>query len=269
VRAGDPGDAFYVLLNGGAEVETPEGRVRTLAEGDYFGELSLIDGAPRAATVCAAGVVTAARISRDEFRELLADEPELAVGLLPGLATVARDLLRADAERIPDHGQVGDWKRAAEDGPASSEAAGEFLEGRAALGWLLLLRHVGVFAALPENHLRRVSPLFSVERFKDGDTVVLAGARGDSLYIILNGRARVRLPGGHTRPLGADDCFGELSLLDGAPRSATVSAVGELTTATAGRKDFQKMLKSEPGMAIGILEGLTRTVRDMQKATAV
>ena len=269
VRAGDPGDAFYILLSGGAEVETPDGRKLTLAEGDHFGELSLIDGAPRAATVCAAGDVTAARIPRYEFRDLLADEPTLAAGLLPGLAMVARDLLRADAERIPDHGQVGDWRRAAEGGPVSSEAAGEYLEGRDALGWLLLLRHVGVFSALPENHLRRIVPLFHVERFKDGDTVVLAGARGDALYVILNGRARVRTPSGHTRPLGVDDCFGELSLLDGAPRSASVSAVGELTAAMAQRKDFQKMLKSEPGMAVGLLEGLTRTVRDMQQATAV
>ena len=114
---------------------------------------------------------------------------------------------------------------------SSVEAKGEELEGRDALGWLLLLRHVGVFEALNEQHLRRVAKLFTIERYADGDTVVLAGARGDSLHIVLNGRARVRTPGGHTRALGADDCFGELALIDGAPRSATVTAVGELTTA--------------------------------------
>ena len=79
------------------------------------------------------------------------------------------------------------------------------------------LRHVGVFEALNEQHLRRVAKLFTIERYADGDTVVLAGARGDSLHIILNGRARVRTPGGHTRALSDDDCFGELALIDGAP----------------------------------------------------
>ena len=54
--------------------------------------------------------------------------------------------------------------------------------------------------------------------------MVLAGARGDSLHIILDGRARVRNAERHTRMLEVDDCFGELSLLDGAPRAATVSA---------------------------------------------
>ena len=142
------------------------------------------------------------------------------------------------------------------------------LEGRDALGWLLLLRHVGVFETLSDRHLRHVARLVTVERFEDGSTVVLAGARGDSLYIVLDGRARVGTPSGHTRMLGVDDCFGELSLLDGAPRAATVSAIGVLTTAKITRVDFQKLLRSEPGMAVGLLDGLVETVRDIQRELA-
>ena len=142
------------------------------------------------------------------------------------------------------------------------------LEGRDALGWLLLLRHVGVFEALNEQHLRRVARLFTIERYADGDVVVLAGGRGDSLHVILNGRARVRTPSGHIHDLGADDCFGELALIDGAPRSATVTAVGELTTARLTRADFKKLLKAEPGIAVGLLDGLVGIVRDMQRAAA-
>ena len=108
---------------------------------------------------------------------------------------------------------------------------GQVMEGKDALGWLLAppsrrgLR--GAERAAPAA--RREGG--TVERYADGATVVLAGARGDSMHIILNGRARVRTPGGHTRTLGDDDCFGELALLDGGNRSATVTAVGELTTA--------------------------------------
>ena len=234
---------------------------------EYFGELSLIDGEPRAATVSAVGPVTVACIDREDFRALLVDEPALAAGLLPGVALIARDLLRADAEAVPDHGQVGEW-RSGDDAGELAEATGKELEGRDALGWLLLLRHVGVFEALNEQHLRRVAKLFTIERYADGDTVVLAGARGDSLHIVLNGRARVRTPGGHVRSLGADDCFGELALIDGAPRSATVTAVGELTTAKLKRSDFGKLLKAEPGIAVGLLDGLVGIVRDMQRAAA-
>jgi CRP/FNR family cyclic AMP-dependent transcriptional regulator len=266
VRTGDPGDSFHVMLEGEALVVTPTGQEHRLSAGDHFGELSLIDGAPRAATVTAAGEVTTGRISRADFQRLLADEPALAVALLPGMALVVRDLLRADAQCIPDHGQVGDWRAGAEEG--ATEAEGQILEGRDALGWLLMVRHVGAFEALPEEHVRRIARFITVDRYADGSTVTLAGSRGDSLHIILNGHARVRTPSGHTRGLEADDCFGELSLLDGAPRAATVSAIGELTTAKVTRTDFQKLLKSEPGMAVGLLDGLVKTVRDMQQATS-
>ena len=267
VRQGDPGDSFLVMLMGDVLVTTSAGDERLVVSDEYFGELSLIDGEPRAATVSAVGPVTVACIDRGDFRALLVDEPALAAGLLPGVALIARDLLRADAEALPDHAQVGEW-RSGDDAGELAEATGKELEGRDALGWLLLLRHVGVFEALNENHLRRVAKLFTIERYADGDTVVLAGARGDSLHVILNGRARVRTPGGHTHALDADDCFGELALIDGAPRSATVTAVGELTTAKLTRSDFSKLLKAEPGIAVGLLDGLVGIVRDMQKAAA-
>lgn len=268
VRAGDPGEAFFVILSGDAEVELRTGAAK-LGPGDHFGELSLIDGAPRAATVLAVGDVTLARIPREAFMDLLTSEPELAAGLLPGMALVVRDLLRADASGIPDHGRVGAWRRSEEGTPIPSDQAGDFLEGRDALGWLLLLRHVGLFAALPDQHLRRVAALFRIVRFPDGATVVFAGTRGDAMYVVLDGSARVRTPGGHVRVLGSEDCFGELALIDGAPRSATVSAVGQLTTATLGRRDFQRLLKAEPGIAVGLLQGLVKTVRDMQGSVEV
>ena len=268
VSAGGPGDSLYFLLDGGALVATPDGRERALALGDHFGELSLIDGAPRAATVFSSGPATLARISRADFYGVLDDDPSIALGLLPGLTLVVRDVIRSDAACIPDHSCVRDW-RTEGDAAVPSEAPGEKLDGRDALGWLLLLRHVDLFQALPEHHLRRVASLFSVKRFADGATVTVAGARGDSMHVILNGRARVRTPSGHTRSLGEDDCFGELALLDGAPRAATVSAVGELTTAVVGRTAFQKLMRSEPGVAVGLLHGLTRTVRELQGEKAV
>ena len=175
VRQGDPGGSFIVMLSGDVLVTPSAGGERLVVSDEYFGELSLIDGEPRAATVSAAGPVKVACIDRKAFRQLLGDEPTLAAGLLPGVALIARDLLRADAEALPDHGQVGEWRSGGDSGEPT-EAAGEKLEGRDALGWLLLLRHVGVFEALNEQHLRRVASLFTIERYADGDTVVLAGA---------------------------------------------------------------------------------------------
>jgi CRP-like cAMP-binding protein len=266
VRAGEPGDSFHVVLEGEPLVSTPDGQHSALAPGDHFGELALLDGAPRSATVTAVGEVTTGRVSRTDFQNALRDEPTLAVALLPGLALVVRDLLRTDAQRIPDHSRVGERPDGEEIAPV--EAEGQALAGRDALSWLMILRHVDVFSALPEQHLHRLAKYVTVERFADGANVVVAGAKGDSLHVILNGRARVRTPGGHSRALATDDCFGELALIDGAPRAATVSAVGELTTARIARADFQKLLKADPAMAIGLLDGVMPTVRDLQTATA-
>lgn len=267
VREGDAGDAFYVILEGDALAAPAAGHDVLLWSQDCFGELSLIDGAARSATVTAAGPVTAAAIARRDFQKLLHDEPVVAVGLLPGLALVARDLVRTDAERIPDHAETGD--RQSSGGGELGRAVVRMLESRDALGWLLLLEHIGIFAGLEERYRRRISRLFTVERFSDGAAVVVAGARGDSLHVILDGLARVRTPGGHTRTLGTGDGFGELALIDGAPRAATVYAAGELTTARLTRADFAKLLKAEPAIAVGLLIGLVQTIRDLQKAAAV
>jgi CRP/FNR family transcriptional regulator, cyclic AMP receptor protein len=264
LEEGDVGGMFMMMLSGDAVIDASSGD-RVLVSDEYFGELSLIDGRPRAATVTAAGPVKIARIGREDFRALLNEEPALAVGLLPGVAAVARDLLRADAAATPETVGV---RGAGLDTADQAEATPEEITGRDALGWLMLARHVGTFQALNEKQLRKVAKLFTIESYADRDTVILAGAPGDSMHVVLNGRARVRTPSGHSVALGADACFGELALIDGAPRSATVTAVGALTTAMLKRSDFTKLLKGEPGIAVGLLDGLVAIVRDMEEASA-
>jgi CRP/FNR family transcriptional regulator, cyclic AMP receptor protein len=267
LQQGDLGGMFVMMLSGSAVIAADGGDERVVVSDEYFGELSLIDGHPRSATVTAMGPAKVARLGREDFRALLTDEPALAAGLLPGVAAVARDLLRADAAATPE--TVG--TRGAGpglDAADQAEATPEEITGRDALGWLMLARHVGTFQALNEKQLRKVAKLFSIESYADRDTVILAGAPGDSMHVVLNGRARVRTPSGHSVALGADACFGELALIDGAPRSATVTAVGALTTAMLTRPDFSKLLKAEPGIAVGLLDGLVAIVRDMEEASA-
>ena len=70
VRAGEPGDSFHVVLEGEALVTAADGSAsNSLEPGDHFGELSLLDGAPRAATVTADGEVTTGRVSRADFQK--------------------------------------------------------------------------------------------------------------------------------------------------------------------------------------------------------
>ena len=264
LQRGDPGLSFRLVLEGEVLVKPAQGVEHTITVGESFGELSLIDGLPRAATLTAIGPVTTGRIGRAEFLQLLKEEPGVAVALLPGVALIMRDLVRWDVGLIPDYSQLGDWQVGSDE--PRIEADGLALEGRDALGWLTLVRHVRAFEFLPDRHLRHIARYLTIERFADGKTVVLAGAPGNALYIILGGCALVRTPSGRQRELRADDSFGELALLDGAPRAATVSALGDLTVAKMKRSDFQKILDSEPDMALGLLNAMVKTIRSLQKA---
>lgn len=85
---GDPGDAFYLIDSGNAEVwQDSEGGVliNRLSEGDYFGELALLNADPRAATIRARGELKAFRLSREQFRELTQLFPQVFGGIFKKL----------------------------------------------------------------------------------------------------------------------------------------------------------------------------------------
>jgi CRP-like cAMP-binding protein len=140
-------------------------------------------------------------------------------------------------------------------------------DGRTPLhpGWLPVLGKVPLFASLPKRHLRRVAALAELRRFKHGAEMVRVGAKGNAFFILLDGSAEVTTPAGHRVTLQAGDYFGELALLDGAPRAATVKASTAVAAARIERAAFLSLLKEEPAIWAGLTHGLLSIVRDMQE----
>jgi CRP-like cAMP-binding protein len=97
VSQGEAGNAFYVLLDGSAIVARNGQRVGELLPGDYFGELALLDPAPRNADVVAQTPVSVARLLVKPFRQMLRDVPAMNERLLGGLARRLRDADRRDS----------------------------------------------------------------------------------------------------------------------------------------------------------------------------
>ncbi|MDQ1521145.1 MAG: family transcriptional regulator, cyclic receptor protein [Actinomycetota bacterium] len=97
VSQGEAGNAFYVLLDGSAIVARNGQRVGELQPGDYFGELALLDPAPRNADVVAQTPVSVARLLVKPFRQMLRDVPAMNERLLGGLARRLRDADRRDS----------------------------------------------------------------------------------------------------------------------------------------------------------------------------
>jgi CRP-like cAMP-binding protein len=95
VERGEPGDAMYIVLRGIAQVEVG-GRFHELKPGEFFGEMALVAGRKRMATVKAADRVDALRIGSEEFQGFLLHQPRVAVAMLKGLV----ERLREVQERI-------------------------------------------------------------------------------------------------------------------------------------------------------------------------
>jgi CRP/FNR family cyclic AMP-dependent transcriptional regulator len=94
---GDPGDALFIVMSGAIKIMLPsdtgdEAILATLRPGDVFGELALLDGAPRSATATALEATETLILPRDQFRELLATEPAIRDAILASMAGELRRL---------------------------------------------------------------------------------------------------------------------------------------------------------------------------------
>jgi CPA1 family monovalent cation:H+ antiporter len=127
--------------------------------------------------------------------------------------------------------------------------------------WLATLADVPLFYELSKRDLRRIAKLARIRRFAPGSRMVRAGDPGTSFFVVLDGAALVVPTSGRRRRLGAGDCFGEMALLDGAPRSADVIAEGEVLALTIGRAPFTKLLRKEPALASALLRTLAARLR--------
>ena len=91
-RQGEIGTGFFIVVSGGARVVRGGETIATLGPGDFFGELSVLDGKPRNAQVLAAGPTTCLALASWDFESVLLAEPRVALAILRGLATRLRDL---------------------------------------------------------------------------------------------------------------------------------------------------------------------------------
>ena len=131
------------------------------------------------------------------------------------------------------------------------------------------LRGVPLFAGLDDDALEGVAARVGEFEVAPGTVMVEVAQPGTGLFVVEEGEARVDLPGGGHAMLGPGDFFGELALLDGGPRAATVVADSPLTTIRIERTAFRGLLRTEPDLALKVLEGMARRTRTILGAPAL
>jgi CRP/FNR family cyclic AMP-dependent transcriptional regulator len=124
-----------------------------------------------------------------------------------------------------------------------------------------LLAAVPLFSDLSSRHLKRMADLAEEVRFSAGDPIVQEGQPGGTFYVILEGEAKVTRKGRKLNELYPGDFFGEVSLLDGGPRTATVTAETPIVAIRLFRKEFAKLIAADPEISLKILAELASRIR--------
>jgi CRP-like cAMP-binding protein len=123
-------------------------------------------------------------------------------------------------------------------------------------GAVEVLRQVPLFASLDEDEIQRLAGEFKERTFAAGQEVTHEDSGGVAFFVIAAGEAQVSRGGGEVRRLGPGDYFGEIALLTGDARTASVTAVTELHCLAMAMWDFRAFVKADADIAWRLLTRL-------------
>ena len=130
------------------------------------------------------------------------------------------------------------------------------------------LEEVPLLEGCSQRQLRSVARIAEVIEVPAGTVLARAGQSGDQFFLILDGSARVDVSPRKRAKLKPGDYFGEMSLLDGGPRSATVTADTPLRLLVIQRRDFATLLREAPDLTQSLLATLSRRVRQAEQVVS-
>ena len=130
------------------------------------------------------------------------------------------------------------------------------------------LTDLDLFADLSRSELRAVQRLMTPVRVRAGRDLTREGETGREFLIIVDGTATVRRQGRVVATLGTGDFVGELSMLAGVPRTATVTADTDLTVEALNRREFASLLDQNPRLARKVMVGAIRRLHAVDHGPA-
>jgi CRP-like cAMP-binding protein len=228
---GAVGDALYLVDSGKVEIVTGSGLAQTvlarLGPDEFFGEMALLTGKPRSSSARTAAHSNLWVLYRSDFDDLV-----------NRYSAVSLALSKALSERLATMDR-------------------RFTETH--------LRGLKLLGGLSASQLEDVSGRLKAARYRQGEAIVREGEPGEEMYFLESGR--VQVVRGHGAEamvlgeLGAGDLFGEMALLTGNPRSATVTALSEVNVWILSRADFDDVVAAYPHLALALSRLLSERLR--------
>ena len=133
-----------------------------------------------------------------------------------------------------------------------------------------VLKAVPLFSSFPEDQLRMLASVVGRRSVPRSTTVMASGDPTDSLYIVLSGRLKVLMSDAEGKEvilsiLGPGEFFGEMGLIDDEPRSATVMTIEPCELLSIAKRDFKKCLAENFEMAMAVMRGLVKRLREADR----
>jgi CRP/FNR family transcriptional regulator, cyclic AMP receptor protein len=147
-------------------------------------------------------------------------------------------------------------------GPSPSEAPAKLRQDEK----ITYLQRVQLFEGCSSRQLRAIARIAEVQEVAAGAVLARAGDPGDRFFVIVDGAARIDVSAQNQSRIGPGQFFGEMSLIDGEPRSATVVADTAMRLLVIQRRDFMTLLGEVPALTERILVTLCQRVRRAERA---
>jgi CRP/FNR family cyclic AMP-dependent transcriptional regulator len=127
---------------------------------------------------------------------------------------------------------------------------------------LLLVRGVPIFKELRDEFLVRLASIMNEVSYPSGKIIFAQGQEGRSLYIVATGRVRVHLGDKDLAIVNKDGYFGEMSLFDAEPRSASVTAISDCDCLVLTQQQLYEAIDETPDIAVNIIRLLSQRIRN-------
>ncbi len=219
------GGVMYFIRQGDMALSLGGKSLDVVHAGEIFGEMSVITGALRTATAIAKTECTLIAMETAQFQEALSRQPDFALMLM--CMMLSRVRLSLSLSRLRTRGGLS----------GHAAMVGCTLDDK------LLDDIVGVIGES------------ALVQFPKGRGIIVEGTAGVSVYIVLQGMIAVTIQDILVETSGPGGVFGELALVDAAPRAASVAATTDCTALKINRESFLQLVKSNPLFGIELLKG--------------